>query len=86
MRRRSPGWVPFISATRMKNRQGSGLKKLHSKAMARAMYYLSLIYVRGNVFGADPMLAFEWLKKAAENGFTEAMCKLGIMHCLGHGV
>ncbi|MBS7328415.1 MAG: sel1 repeat family protein [Oxalobacter sp.] len=53
---------------------------------ARAMYYLSLIYVRGNVFGADPMLAFEWLKKAAENGFTEAMCKLGIMHCLGHGV
>ncbi len=53
---------------------------------ARAMYYLSLIYVRGNVFGADPMLAFEWLKKAAENGLTEAMCKLGIMHCLGHGV
>lgn len=30
---------------------------------ARAMYYLSLIYVRGNVFGADPLLAFEWLKK-----------------------
>ena len=25
-------------------------------------------------------------EKAAENGFAEAMCKLGIMHCLGHGV
>lgn len=51
----------------------------------RAMYYLSLIYIQGNIFGADPMLAFEWLKKSAENGFAEAMGRLGIMYCLGHG-
>ena len=50
-----------------------------------AMYYLSLIYLRGNVLGADPDIAFQWLKKAADHEHLDAMGRLGYMYCLGIG-
>lgn len=50
-----------------------------------AMHTLALIYLRGNVCGADPTVALAWLKKAAEKGHTASMTRLGVLSCLGVG-
>jgi TPR repeat protein len=45
-----------------------------------AMYYLSVLYLSGNGVEQNEEMAFEYCKRAAEEGVVEAQFQLGMMY------
>ncbi len=52
----------------------------------KALYYLSALYLSGKGVEQDEFKAFEYCKKAAEEGLVEAQFQLGVMYLDGVGV
>ena len=48
-------------------------------------YYTAKAYERGDVVLKDPMKAFRWYKKAAEQGYKYAQYQLGLKYINGKG-
>ena len=57
-----------------------------SKGDADSQYYAALMYENGVGASADRSKAFEWYKKAAEQGHVKAQCNLGNCYEKGIGV
>ena len=51
----------------------------------KALYYLSALYLSGKGVDQDEFMAFEYCKKAAEEGLVEAQFQLGVMYLDGVG-
>jgi len=52
----------------------------------KALYYLSALYLSGKGVEQDEFKAFEYCKKAAEEGLAEAQFQLGVMYLDGIGI
>jgi len=52
----------------------------------KALYYLSALYLSGKGVEQDEFKAFEYCKKAAEEGLVEAQFQLGVMYLDGVGI
>ena len=52
----------------------------------KALYYLSALYLSGKGVEQDEFKAFEYCKRAAEEGLVEAQFQLGVMYLEGVGM
>jgi TPR repeat protein len=55
-------------------------------ASPKALYYLSALYLSGKGVEEDEFKAFEYCKRAAEEGLAEAQFQLGVMYLEGLGM
>ena len=82
----------ILSPTAWANGQGAYRDGAYPKAFeansgdAESQYYLGLMYAKGQAVPQDAIMAVNWYRKAAEQGYPLAQNNLGFMYGQGSGV